>query len=170
MRITAQSVANCKKCFTCLNELRCRKISSTALSSEEVFKANACAVTVITIVAVYLIAVAIQNGVIRAEVNIKVLHIHHISELIRRMNGVNVVCSFIINPAIVITNHATKFINLIMCVDITQLETFPQRSIPIPSRYTSPFHIRHRSFPLHRNSEGPLCCHKDGGRIVSRQN
>ena len=51
MRITAQSVANCKKCFTCLNELRCRKISSTALSSEEVFKANACAVTVITIVA-----------------------------------------------------------------------------------------------------------------------
>ena len=39
-------------------------------------------------------------------------------------------CRFIINPAIVITNHATKFINLIMCVDITQLETFPQRVNP----------------------------------------
>ena len=118
------------KCFTCLNELRCRKISSTAPSSEEVFKANACAVTVISIITVFFITVAIQNGVIRPEVNIKVLHIHHISELIRRMNGVNGVRPFIINPAVVITNYTAEFINLIVRVDITQLETFPQRVNP----------------------------------------
>lgn len=79
------------------------------------------------------IAVAIQNGVIRPEVNIKVLHIHHISELIRRMNGVNGVNGvrpFIINPAVVITNYTAEFINLIVRVDITELETFPQRVNP----------------------------------------
>ena len=75
------------------------------------------------------IAVAIQNGVIRP-VNIKVLHIHHISELIRRMNGVNGVRPFIINPAVVITNYTAEFINLIVRVDITELETFPQRVNP----------------------------------------
>lgn len=65
-----------------------------------------------------------------SEVNIKVLHIHHVSELIRRMNGVNGVRPFIINPAVVITNYTAEFINLIVRVDITELETFPQRVNP----------------------------------------
>ncbi len=78
----AQSVANCKKCFTCLNELRCRKYPAPPFHQKK-----------------YLKRTRAPNGhhyrrrvsyrrrypewSKRAEVNIKVLHIHHISELIR---------------------------------------------------------------------------------------
>ena len=41
-----------------------------------------------------IIAIAIQDGVIGAEIDIKVLHIHDVSKLIRRVESMNIIRSF----------------------------------------------------------------------------